>query len=750
MLEIRKKYLKYIGLSVIVGAILIASCIGFFGWRSKENKDKKNYNDVSIVNIDGFGEYEFDGVLELSSLEINKPGYRLIGFVDEKGDEVLSFENNDKREYFNIKPVFEMVDYSIEYINQGILEEFNKATNNNITSFNIDMVKSAPIVLDSLENFGYNFVGFFVDDKKISSITEDMMKDLSITIKWEPIRYSISYSQEGILEKFENIQGNKISSYTIEDEINFGELTNAGYEFKGLYENNQLLNKIDKGRTGDIQLTSKWTPKEYSISYTSDGIMERFEEDQTSNFVTKYTIEDELELNDLTNRGYEFKGYYKAGNKITSIKEMFGDLELTTKWTPIKYTISYQNKYAAVTSNNNPEIYSIEDSIQLCGLQLTNYKFVNWQTESGQDIETINQGQIGNVVLKAAWSMVGEGTQESPYLIYNEDQLKTLFFDMNAIYELQNDIKISYTWSPIGSEDNEFNGVFDGNGFTLTIDKIEDNINSFAMFGCVGESGKVCDLIVSSTKGAWAEDFKCSIFAGIALYNYGVIEDCTNKIDIHTYITNSGDSERYSLSGICYYNYGDITRCSNLGTLKVTASNTALIAGIACCNASNSGIITDCYSNENMVATASSLVYIGKYVLYMKDGAILRVSNAEWNLDNYTKLDFIKGSVTTTQIGTSPVIIKEVVQNDNYLSNKTTPYEDGYIYYRIIEWDTPLVDFNNTKYLEGWFKKTAEGISGLNTNGEWELLSSTNGYGLKYTKDKGGYFYAYDENHNRV
>ena len=104
------------------------------------------------------------------------------------------------------------------------------------------------------------------------------------------------------------------------------------------------------------------------------------------------------------------------------------------------------------------------------------------------------------------------------------------------------------------------------------------------MFGCIGEDGKVYDLTVSSTKGSWAEEFKCSIFAGFALYNYGTIEECTNKIDIHTYITNSGDSDRYSLSGICYYNYGSITKCSNLGTLKVTSSNTALIAGIACCN----------------------------------------------------------------------------------------------------------------------------------------------------------------------
>lgn len=80
----------------------------------------------------------------------------------------------------------------------------------------------------------------------------------------------------------------------------------------------------------------------------------------------------------------------------------------------------------------------------------------------------------------------GEGTKLNPYQITNADQLKEITKDMSAYYVLANDIDLSNisSWEPIGTEENEFTGELDGQGYTIDHMTIEDDgLQYVGLFG---------------------------------------------------------------------------------------------------------------------------------------------------------------------------------------------------------------------------------------------------------------------------
>ena len=102
------------------------------------------------------------------------------------------------------------------------------------------------------------------------------------------------------------------------------------------------------------------------------------------------------------------------------------------------------------------------------------------------DSATANES--GNVGLE---DLDGDGTPDDPYVITNASALQVMEDDLAAHYELGEDVDASETegWNdgdgfdPVGEEEDEFTGTFDGNGHTITglnIDRIgEDGVGLF-------------------------------------------------------------------------------------------------------------------------------------------------------------------------------------------------------------------------------------------------------------------------------
>ncbi|MGN1300975.1 MAG: hypothetical protein ACI4U9_00320, partial [Clostridia bacterium] len=94
---------------------------------------------------------------------------------------------------------------------------------------------------------------------------------------------------------------------------------------------------------------------------------------------------------------------------------------------------------------------------------------------------------------------LGEGTETSPYLISNGEELAYLRNQVNSgntyegiYFQLISDIDLNgNTWTPIGTYTNSFRGIFDGAGHTIananiTISSLATSVTSYGMFGSIG------------------------------------------------------------------------------------------------------------------------------------------------------------------------------------------------------------------------------------------------------------------------
>ena len=238
----------------------------------------------------------------------------------------------------------------------------------------------------------YAFDGWYEGNRKFTSIPANYNKDLSLTAKWIPIEYSITYNNTK-----EANNTNPINYNIASDTIILSNLQKEGYTFDGWYNGNQKVTSIPSGSYGNIVLTAKWTPCEYNIIYNNT-------KGATNNNATGFNTDSEtIILSDLHKEGYAFDGWYQNDVKVTEItKGTISDVELTAKWTPVEYNITYNNTKGDV--NNNPTSYNIEsDTIILSNLQKEGYTFDGWYN-GNQKATSIPTGSYGNIVLTAKWT----------------------------------------------------------------------------------------------------------------------------------------------------------------------------------------------------------------------------------------------------------------------------------------------------------------------------------------------------------
>ncbi len=239
----------------------------------------------------------------------------------------------------------------------------------------------------------------------------------------------------------------------------------------------------------------------------------------------------------------------------------------------------------------------------------------------------------------------GSGTQESPYQITSEEQLAGLAYYVNSntkysgdnYFELTTDLDMSeYWWDPIGTNANEFQGVFDGNGHTISGIYTDKGLYQ-GLFGYVTGSStkssriKNVNVVDSKIQGS------ASVGGIVGKSEYLSIENCSFQGIVEcyddtgeaggiagsfakiSYCENYGDvwSESSYVGGIVGRTTEEITNCVNYG--KVTGRS--YIGGAVGYSASD---VQKC-SNYGRVAGAES--YIGGVVGYITSSGVYECSN---------------------------------------------------------------------------------------------------------------------------
>ena len=170
-------------------------------------------------------------------------------------------------------------------------------------------------------------------------------------------------------------------------------------------------------------------------------------------------------------------------------------------------------------------------------------------------------------------AIVGDGTEASPFMITNETELELVTDYPKSHFKLANDIVMTKNIVPLCfySENQKFEGVFDGNGHTIS------------------------DLLISND----IEDMY-----GNALFyeNDGIIKNlnianATIDCNYESYRPNGTYGNSINMSGITYLNYGSITNCTFSGNIAGVEEFGGVPSGIA---DYNSGLIANCRVSGNI------------------------------------------------------------------------------------------------------------------------------------------------------
>lgn len=208
----------------------------------------------------------------------------------------------------------------------------------------------------------------------------------------------------------------------------------------------------------------------------------------------------------------------------------------------------------------------------------------------------------------------GSGSKTDPYRVKTAVDFNNMTYNLTAYYQLVNNIDFSATvLNAICSQDKQFEGTLDGNGFAVTGVSITTYSSNRGLVPVLATTGQIINLTVNAniTSG--------QTVGGIVAVNYGLIQNC---------VVNGSISPIYNVSsavlnagGIAGINNGQIVKCVN--NASVNPQNNLNITYAGGITATNNGTISGCGNNSDVSAT-----YAGGIVAYS-------VGNISYSYNNY-------------------------------------------------------------------------------------------------------------------
>lgn len=440
-------------LLLVIGVLLLISvCFGFTA--CKDSTNDTSY-EVKFM-VDGV-EYDKKTTDDNQSIafpdEPSKSGYDFNGwYLDTSGKTKLSADSvidENTTVYAKWTPINYTATFSVN----------GKSVGTRIFTVEDSAVNNPPSVPSK---DGYNGVW---EDYEIKA------ENISINAVYTPIKYTITYSGT------DGVVNTNATEYDVETKVDLSDLIRVGYTFDGWYNSSGAkVSELATGTVGNMTLTARWTPIEYTATLYVDG-----ESVGTRTFtVENSTVSNLPSVPEKTGYAGVWENYeIKAEN--TSINAIY---------TPIKYTITYSG--TEDTTNTNVTEYDIETKVELSDIIRVGYTFDGWYNSYGVKVTEIAVGTVGNVTITARWTPIeytatlyvdGESVGTRPFTVEDSavDNLpavpeKSGYTGTWDIYEIKaENISINAIYTPI-KYTITYNGVEDATNSNVTQYDIETNV----------------------------------------------------------------------------------------------------------------------------------------------------------------------------------------------------------------------------------------------------------------------------------
>ena len=299
---------------------------------------------------------------------------------------------------------------------------------------------------------------------------------------------SASYSPGTSVSRLTSTNGATVNLYAIWKINNYNVTLNTG--------SNGFLRTYD---TTDNLGTSKTWSVPYNSSISGGGIVEHI-------WINGY-----FDVTAIVMTGYTFVSWsQKNGDKTPAY-----NLTVTATSRANTYTIEFNSNGGSGTMNDLAMTYNVGKNLTKNTFTNNGKVFAGWSTSSNATsptyyderfVSNLTATDNGVVTLYAVWldsytetsrisRPAGGGTENNPYKVSSASELAWIASEVNfnnrkGIY-IQQTANITFSsdlhWNPIGTKDNPFYGVYDGQGFIIEgLTTRSEFLDGQGLFGYVG------------------------------------------------------------------------------------------------------------------------------------------------------------------------------------------------------------------------------------------------------------------------
>ena len=247
------------------------------------------------------------------------------------------------------------------------------------------------------EREGYVFTGWYFNGTAWDFEEMTVSGGMTLVAGWKAREYTVTFDPNG---------GSAVAEQSV---VYNGTATmpeqpvREGYVFEGWFSGETQFD-FAAAITGDVTLTAKWSPREYSISYVLGGGT------NAAGNPSGYTVEsDTITLGAPTREGYTFAGWYDAeenGNLVTQIAAgSKGNITLYAAWQANSFEVDFVANGGTLDGADTQKV-TAGGTVAYAEPVRENYLFVGWFTDEALTVRYDFKTPVtGNLTLYAKWRL---------------------------------------------------------------------------------------------------------------------------------------------------------------------------------------------------------------------------------------------------------------------------------------------------------------------------------------------------------